>query len=428
MRHYFYIFISIILIFVLSFLLTNYTLPNDENEKISELKKYVKVIESISPKDTSFTDLEFLRETLKNKDIVMLGEQTHSDGATFLAKSRLIKYLHQNLGYDVLIYETGLYDTENLWENLKNNSPDKPVDFSKALYPFWCENQENEELLNYILKNIGKGNEMEIAGLDVQFSGRIKNHERDSLLTQYLDSKPQINAEDFPSFFSIKHRYNYYANKWMAKRLTETKRDSILKDIQSINKIFALDSKQNKEDSLYTRFFKNIETLYNYSWNYDRGEDMRFQIRDSAMAENFICLKENKFKNRKVIIWAANLHISYDNNIYTPILSSFTSMGEYIKKKYGERCYSINFTSFSNTENLSNSNKLYSNKSVEYLLNQLNNPYLYFDFNEIDSTSYLQNKFVMNCNQRLSLYAEWSKITDGVFYIDKMTGLHKLKK
>jgi len=428
MRHYIFIFINLIALCVLSFFTTNYTSPYKANEKINELEKFIKTIESISPKDTSFEDLEFLKETLKNTDIIMLGEQTHSDGATFLAKSRLIKYLHQELGFDALIYEAGLYDTENLWKSLKSNVNNNPEEFVKALYTFWCTNQENEVLLKYLLEHINTDNEIEIAGLDVQFSGRIKHQVRDSLLSQYLITKPEINEKKFPSFFSIKDKYSSYAYKWRAKQLSVTKRDSILNDIHIINNLYYSDSLLNKEDSLYSRFFRNLETLYCYSWNYERGEDIRFHIRDSAMAENFIWLKENKYKNRKVIIWAANLHISYDNNSYSPRLADFMSMGEYIKKKYGKQCYSINFTSFSDVSNISDSEKIYNNKSVEYLLHQLNSPFLYFDFNEIDSTSFLRKEFVMNCNQRLSLNAKWSKITDGIFYIDKMTGLTKLKE
>lgn len=428
MRQYIHIFISIMALLVLSSLMTNYTVPDNETSKINELEKYVKTVESISPKDTSFEDLEFLKETLKNAEIVMLGEQTHADGATFLAKSRLIKFLHQELGFDVLVYEAGLYDTENLWESLNSKTKNNPADFLKALYSFWCTNQENEELLNYIIDNINTENEIEIAGLDVQFSGRIKYELRDSILSQYLDSKPQINAKNFPAFFSIKNRYSSLANNWVANQLTKAKKDSIISDIRSINNLYSSEMKLNQEDSLYALFFRNIETLYTYSWNYDIGDDVRFHIRDSAMAENFFWLKENKFKNRKVIIWAANLHTSYSNSSYSPVTSKFTPMGEYIKQKYGEQCYSINFTSFSDSNNLSNSEKLYNNKSLEYLLHQLNYPFLYFDFNEIDSTSFLRNEFVMNCNQRLSLNAKWSKITDGIFYIDKMTRLNKLEK
>jgi len=407
--------------------MTNYTLPNNQSEKLAELNDYVRVIESISPSDTEFHDLEFLREILKDKQIIMLGEQTHKDGATFLAKSRLIKFLHKELGFDVLIYETGFYDTENLWKSLKNNAYNNLTDFSKALYPFWYMNQETEEILEYIVERISTENEIQISGLDVQFSGQIGDQERDSLLTQYLYSRPEINATKYPAFFSIKHEYSNYANKWVADQLSATKKDSILKDINSINKLYASDSLKSSKDLLYSRFFKNIEVLYTYSWNYDIGEDIRFHIRDSAMAENFIWLKENKFKNNKVIVWAANLHTSYDNYSYNPVPAKFTSMGEYIKKEYGGQCYSIHFTSFYDPDRLNYSEKMYNNKSVEYLLHQINRPYLYLDFNEIDSTSFLQNENIMNCNQRLSFNAQWSKITDGIFYIDKMTGLNSIK-
>ncbi len=428
MKQYLYILISIITLFFLSFISSNYTLPKNKQEKIKVLKKNTNIIKSISPKDTCFADLAFLKEALKNTEIVMLGEQTHYyDGATFLAKARLIKYLHQELGFDVLIYETGLYDTYNLWNNLKSDSTKTSADFIKALYPFWCNNEENQELLNYILSKINTQNELQMAGLDVQFSGKLKNSERNALLNHYLKSKPQINEKQFPAFFSIKNKYNSYTYKWIANKLSKTKKDSILTDLHLINKMYVPDSLQNREDSLYARFFKNMETLYTYSWNYDIGDDVRFHIRDSAMADNFIWLKENEFKNRKVIIWTSNLHTSYSNDSYNPVVSQFKPMGAYIKEKYNKRCYSINFTSFSQTSHLSNSDKLYNNKSVEYLLHQLNKPYLFLDFNTMDSTSFLKGETIMNCNQRLSLNAKWCNISDAVFYIDRMTSLHKIE-
>ncbi len=63
-------------------------------------------------------------------------------------------------------------------------------------------------------------------------------------------------------------------------------------DIRSIIQILEGNEKRNKMDSLYLRFFKNIDVLYTYSWRYKRRSDIRFHVRDSAMAENFIWLKE----------------------------------------------------------------------------------------------------------------------------------------
>ena len=52
-------------------------------------------LRSIDPNDKDFSDLEPLVKAIGNARIVQLGEQTHGDGATFLAKTRLIKFLQK---------------------------------------------------------------------------------------------------------------------------------------------------------------------------------------------------------------------------------------------------------------------------------------------------------------------------------------------
>jgi erythromycin esterase len=54
-------------------------------------------------------DLESLRELIADMRIVLLGEQTHGDGATFDAKVELIKFLHDELGFDIVAFESPLY-------------------------------------------------------------------------------------------------------------------------------------------------------------------------------------------------------------------------------------------------------------------------------------------------------------------------------
>ena len=78
-------------------------IESDHEAKTTWLLDNAIVLDSISPGDQDFSDLEPLKAVLADKRIVLLGERTHGDGAAFLAKTRLIKFLHQEMGFDVLI-------------------------------------------------------------------------------------------------------------------------------------------------------------------------------------------------------------------------------------------------------------------------------------------------------------------------------------
>src|ERR1700723_2953255 len=84
---------------------------------LADLKDHAATILSIDPADTDFTDLASLGAVVKDARIVLLGEQTHGEGSTFQAKTRIIKYLHDKMGFEVLAFESGFYDCARIWEN-----------------------------------------------------------------------------------------------------------------------------------------------------------------------------------------------------------------------------------------------------------------------------------------------------------------------
>jgi erythromycin esterase-like protein len=51
--------------------------------------------------------------------IVFLGEEWHGSGATFQARNRVIRFLHERCGFNLLAFEGGLYDCRQAWEFLK---------------------------------------------------------------------------------------------------------------------------------------------------------------------------------------------------------------------------------------------------------------------------------------------------------------------
>ena len=65
--------------------------------------------------DLASKDFRFLDKALKDVDIVLLGEISHGDGKTFIVKTELIKYLHKNLDFDVLVFESGMVECHLTW-------------------------------------------------------------------------------------------------------------------------------------------------------------------------------------------------------------------------------------------------------------------------------------------------------------------------
>ncbi|PEN47982.1 erythromycin esterase, partial [Bacillus toyonensis] len=65
-------------------------------------------------------DLSFLKEAVQDKRIVVLGESTHGAKEMNLSKIRMIKYLHEEMGYDVIAFESGFAEASTVQQNFDN--------------------------------------------------------------------------------------------------------------------------------------------------------------------------------------------------------------------------------------------------------------------------------------------------------------------
>lgn len=82
----------------------------DQAEHIQWLQQHAVELRTLDPNDEDFSDLTPLKTSLEGVRVVMLGEPGHGGGMTMLARSRLVKFLHQEKGFDVLAWEAGFYD------------------------------------------------------------------------------------------------------------------------------------------------------------------------------------------------------------------------------------------------------------------------------------------------------------------------------
>lgn len=385
----------------------------------------IKEITTIEPDSLNFSDLSFLKSTLQGVRIIGLGEQMHYDGATYNAKVRLIKYLHENLGYNVIAFESGLYDCTVANDAISKRKLTDSVNYlNDAIFGIW-DCKEVYALAEYIDKTNKTNNPLILTGFDIQFAGDFA---RDSLAKEfikfikYIEIKTEIDLKidsiQLINSITTLAMYSNYFNK-IPEQDTLFLQSTIAKIEATFNKNKSL---RNSYTSYWLRVLENIKS------DYRKRYFSKVNIRDSMMASNITWLTEERFKDQKIILWSANTHLARNtNSVKNKYLKNNKLMGNYLSDYFDTSYYFIAFTSYEGR--FFNSWLLYQlskkkpkKKSIEKFMYKKGYNYSFLDLRNNSISSQLDYKHIHyskifgNSNRKMNL----SKVVDGVFYIRYM--------
>ncbi len=333
-------------------------LANDP--RVEWLKKNAIKIRSVNPMDEDFSDLMPLKKAIGDAQVVMLAEGTHFDGTTFLAKTRLIKFLHQEMGFDVLAFEAGFYDVTRGWQDILAG-----VNAEKAMngvrYAWHQRKNELIPLTDYIQAQAKAKRPLEITGFDDQLTGTQTRDYLVSDLKQFFkELGVQTNALDEGSSFSTqlvamgvlggyKSPDQSFIDTLADLRKQVAARVANKKQSPSI--AFGVQLLESIEGSARQWFISPIDPNPSLTKEQrDKAWLESFGIRDEQMARNLIWQANVRYPKRKIIVTAHSAHTIY-SPIWTtdPILKDDEKVkrtGFWVHEALGKKAYSIGFTAY----------------------------------------------------------------------------------
>lgn len=276
-------------------------------------------------------------------------------------------------------------------------------------------------------KHIGRGG-LALAGIDLSYYGSESEKNRCLQMVESTEARLRIKTNN-----KFKSALNQLLRDGIKSDPVEKERQAFSEHIDSM--IVALDAvPSDPETALVKQELKCLNALGRGWWQNNAHSRKNWwssqNIRDQQMAENITWLLSKKFEGEKIIVWAANYHVSkfvsdaiqkdryFQNDNAVP-------MGEALFKILGDELYSIGICSYTGARTLTDNEfrttpiKPRSSSTFEFYLHDRGHKYAYVDLAQLDPTF----NFRMAGLFHYELEGAWGRVFDGLLFIDEMTPL-----
>lgn len=299
------------------------------------------------------SDLAFLARVLDGRRIVGLGESSHGVAQYSRAKTRLVKYLHERLGYDVLVWESSILAAA--LADAQADTLTAPELTVNALPSCW-HTEDVVELLAYVKSTRGTARPLRLAGMDVSFASAEESARRPELFraavlaagAEHAEYAEQVRAMDAELAGKL---WNKWREVFESPEVAEWELANAarLRDAYRALADF-LEAHRDVLAAAYVDrpFLPEIlrQAALGTSEVYAGllpGESFRDR-RDAFMASAFGFLEQEVFPGAKLVIWAHDSHLfkagtrsSGGGEGHT----GYRNTGEWLAGRYGDAYYVI---------------------------------------------------------------------------------------
>lgn len=371
--------------------------------------------QKINPKTISLSEnptnseLQFLKEELKNKQVVLLGENTHFDGNVIEFRNKIISFLFKELGFTTIAFESGIYDVYKAQEEIKTGE-NINFAFQNSLMGAWGFFKEPMQVLELYKKY-----KPQVFGFDNQFTNSYGFNFFHKDLYDYLKKNRlsfPFNKDDFELLLESLNQSGTFDEADIPFVKFENYFKKLLLQIQKLPK--------NKENIFWFQiiesFLMNTKDIYTTKdfWT-PFAISTNDNIRDKQMAKNLLEYVRNHPKE-KIVCWGANLHFVSDmSGVTDKKLQNVKPMGTYLKEELGDKLYSL--ASVTAVKNYSYNGKTYKipidSLSFEYEMLKKDNSVTFIRAKQKTLEKPIKNRLFANDK---FMYANMNTLFDGYLF------------
>lgn len=390
--------------------------PPSRAERVEALRAYVTPLRSVDPAHEDFSDLAPLKDLIGDRRMVILGEPTHGDGTAFLAKSRLVKFLHQEMDFDVLAFETGLYDLRRA--TARASTPEEYVQAAaENLSRPWARSKQARPALRYAAQTTQTNDSLHLAGIDIATR-------QDSVFRRHL--RAHLEANDLWQSHIVDANIDRPLRKLLANPMYRPDSTTYRQFVEGLRGVADELRDGEDEDFFWAQMIENVDAMAQTAW------ERRYGPRNRQMADNLAWLAQEAYSGDKIIVWVASSHGIRNLSSIERINADRSydgqkSMGDYLANGFDGGIYTLGMTAHEGTygafywkrrEGQTISSP--SRNSLEDLLGALSYDYSLLDFTTVPDSHWLSQPQVARPLGYEEMRADWTRVMDGMLFIRTM--------
>jgi erythromycin esterase-like protein len=293
--------------------------------------------QSVSTTSEDEDALKAATQGLCSTQVALLGESaTHGDGRTLAFKLALVERLIDQCGFKSVFFEANHYEFIHLNRRLRMEQAVTSEDLLSAVGGLWKFNQEFQPLAPFLLARAKTG-QIFLGGLDDQLAQAGQNYANIEMVAELTSILPEPERQSCSTALHKRLFYDYTE----AAPYSKSDRSQIgtcLSEIQaaSIADKTTRGSDRDERQEMISAAQRWISR--------DFSSDAEYMVnRDRSMFQDFEWLQSRLPERRKVIIWAATVHVAKQGDPTWGDRAG-TNFGSLIHRKYGSHARSLGFS------------------------------------------------------------------------------------